>query len=50
MVIPNFYTRLNDLEVFLLAKNQIHALPDEFLANMPSLRILDASMNNICKL
>lgn len=49
-VIPNFYTRLNDLEVFQVAKNKIQALPDEFLANMPSLKILDASMNEICEL
>ncbi len=47
--IPNLYTKLHDLEVLNISKNHIELLPDEFLASMPSLRILDASMNDICK-
>ena len=48
--IPNCSTRLKDLEVLYLAKNKLQSLPDDFLANMPSLKILDASMNEIGKL
>jgi Leucine-rich repeat (LRR) protein len=39
-----------DLEVLNLSQNKITELPDKFLVSMPSLRILDASMNEICEL
>ena len=47
--IPNLNTRLRDLEILNISKNKIQELPDEFLISMPSLRLLDASMNELCK-
>ena len=49
VAIPNLHARLDDLEILNISKNRIQALPDEFLASMPSLKVLDASMNEICK-
>ena len=48
VTIPNLDTRLRDLEILNISKNKIQELPDEFLISMPSLRILDASRNEIC--
>lgn len=49
MEVPKKDARFCDLEVLNLSQNKITELPDEFLVSMPSLRILDASMNEICK-
>lgn len=38
-----------DLEILNISQNKIKELPDEFFISMPSLRILDASTNDICK-
>ena len=47
--IPNCHVKLNNLEVLYLAKNKLQVLPDEFLANLQSLKSLDISMNEISK-
>ena len=47
--IPNLNTRLRDLEILNISRNKIQELPDEFLISMPSLRLLDASMNELCE-
>lgn len=47
--LPNSDTHLHDLEVLNISRNKIQELPDEFLIGMPSLRILDASLNEIGK-
>lgn len=49
VTVPKRDVHFCDLEVLNLSRNKITELPDEFLVSMPSLRILDASMNEICK-
>lgn len=47
--VPKMDTHLRDLQVLNISRNKIEELPDEFLISMPSLRVLNASMNEICK-
>lgn len=47
--VPKTDTHLRDLEYLNLSKNRIEDLPDEFWVSMPSLRVMNASMNEICK-
>ena len=48
--VPREDTRLRDLEYLNLSRNKIEDLPDEFLISMPSLRVLNASMNELSEL
>lgn len=47
--VPKVDTHLRDLEYLNLSRNRLEDIPDEFLICMPSLRVLNASMNEICK-
>ena len=43
-------TKLRNLEDLVVSKNKIGEIPDEFLASLPSIKILDASRNELSKL
>ena len=42
-------TQLRELDELNISKNQIKALPENFLCGLCSLKTLDASMNEICE-
>ncbi len=45
--IPDQNTKLTDLEELIISKNRILNLPDKFLTNLTSLKILDGSRNEL---
>ena len=49
VTVPKSDSHFCDLEVLNVSRNRIKELPDQFLVSMPSLRILDASLNEISK-
>ena len=45
--IADINTKLGDLEELIISKNKISRLPDRFLSNLTSLKILDVSRNDV---
>ena len=48
--IPKVDSKLRSLEDLIISKNRISEIPDMFLASLPSLKMLDASRNELSKL